>query len=247
MANAQMRKSLRKAILLAGAGLLAGALMVVAYLVASDLSAFQVPDAANPAVSAQRIAERLSAPAHSGVEDDFHGSSGGATGGVIGTSGKALIGGAFKLVTSSGLEFSDQTLRGAPSVIIFGLLDRDGLAPPALNAVKDSLSEIGPAAEKVRIIFVALDGRPDDLSSLRAFASEYPSLAIVATGDDEALLQIAKTFKFYLRKDHQSGGAADVSYAPFLFIMDAEGNYTSHARLPTDAGTLNPLIRAALD
>lgn len=242
-----MRKSLRRATLTASAGLMAGVLMVVVYLASRETSIVPAPDAVDSAIAAQRIAGRLSQQSNSGMDGGLYGNSGGASGGVIGTTGTALIGGPFKLVASSGQDFSEQALIGAPSVIVFGLLDRDGLAPPALNAVKKSLSEIGPAAEKVRIIFVALDGRPDDLSSLRAFASEYPSLAIVATGDDEALLQIAKTFKFYLRKDHQSGGAADVSYAPFLFIMDAEGNYTSHARLPTDAGTLIPLIRAVLD
>lgn len=235
MANTQMRRSLRNAILLAAAMLALAAVFAGTYRVNGD-----------------RIAGGFSGQVPGGESyQDLFGASGGAEGsargGVIGTTGQALIGGPFKLVTSQGDAFSEQDLKGAPSVIVFGLMDRDGLAPPAFNAIEKSLREIGPAARDVRIVFVALEGRPDDLQSLQAFARDYPTVTIAATGDSEALLQIAKTFKFYLRKAPQPGAAAAVSYAPFLFIMDDEGRYSSHARLPTNARTLKPLIQAALD
>ncbi len=242
MANAQMRRSLRRGLLLAGAGL--AAVAVWAVWAASDLAN---GDRIAGDISGG-IAGGISGPERGGGDvQDLFGASGGTTGGVIGSTGQALIGGPFELITSQGNAFTDQDLKGAPSVIVFGLLDRDGLAPPAFNAIEKSLSEIGPAARSVRVIFVALDGRPDDLEALRAYARDFPTLAIAATGDEKALLQIAKSFKFYLSMDPEPGAAAAVTYTPFLFIMDDEGRYTSHARLPTDAGTLKPLIQAALD
>ena len=79
----------------------------------------------------------------------------------------APIGGPFELVDQDGHSVTDKTFSGKPSAIFFGYTSCPDVCPTTLMDLSNWLKALGPAADKLNVLFISIDPKRDTPVQLR--------------------------------------------------------------------------------
>jgi cytochrome oxidase Cu insertion factor (SCO1/SenC/PrrC family) len=83
------------------------------------------------------------------------------------------IGGPFELVDQDGIQVTDKTFAGKPSVIFFGYTSCPDACPMTLSTLSAWLKGIGPDASKLNVLFISLDPERDTSARLKEYLSSF--------------------------------------------------------------------------
>lgn len=166
-------------------------------------------------------------------------------GGMLRDAGKAEIGGPFRLVDQTGHEFTDQQLRGRPSLIVFGYTGSD-ITPAALNVISQALDSAGPKAEAVRVVFISLDWKRDTPEVLKTYLQRFHPNIIGLSGSEEEIRGVASAFKVFFEQETASDGSVRIDHSQLVFALDTHATYISHLRLPTSVAAVVSLLTPLL-
>lgn len=155
--------------------------------------------------------------------------------------GKAEIGGPFRLVDQAGHEFTEQQLPGKPSLIVFGHT-RSDISSAALNVISQAVESAGPKAKTVRIILISLDWESDTPDVLKSYLQRYSPNIIGLSGNEEEIRHVASAFKVFLKRDTASDGSVVINHSPLVLAFNARGAYVSLLRLPTNVAAVASLL-----
>lgn len=122
-------------------------------------------------------------------------------------SGKATIGGAWKLYDTEGNVMTSKDLKGSYYLIYFGFCNCPDVCPQSLHKVSKALELIRKMPEskyvKLKTVFVSVDPDRDDSERIKRFLKLFDSSIIGVTGksnDDPDLRDCMKQFKIYASK-----------------------------------------------
>lgn len=164
-------------------------------------------------------------------------------GGVLREAGQAQIGGAFRLIDQNGRAFTEQELRGKPSLLVFGYTGSPDLTPAALNVISEAIDASGLDGEAVRVVFVSLDWERDSPEALKRYLDRFRPGIIGLTGSEEEVRSMAASFKLAFHKRTASDGTSEIVHSQLLFALDANGSYVSHLWLPASVDKVVSLLR----
>jgi len=161
------------------------------------------------------------------------------------TSGKALIGGPFKLVDQHGETVTDRDFRGRYMLVFFGFTHCPDICPAELQVMAASLEALGPRGEAVVPIFITLDPERDTPEAMANYLKNFGSEFVGLTGSPEAIAEAAKAYRIAYSEFQDDEDASDYSidHSALVYLMGKNGEYVTHFAYGTPTDKMTETLR----
>jgi len=113
--------------------------------------------------------------------------------------------------------------RGKVVTVFFGFTHCPDVCPTTLAEMAKVMQELGPDADKVRVLFVTVDPERDTPELLRRYVPSFHASFLGLHGDAEAIARTAKEFKIFYQKQPLPGGGYTVDHSAGTYIFDRQG------------------------
>ncbi|HEY5637603.1 MAG TPA: SCO family protein [Burkholderiales bacterium] len=137
--------------------------------------------------------------------------------------------------------------RGKAVVLFFGFTQCPDVCPTTLADAAEAIKALGPAADRVQVLFVTLDPERDTQAVLAAYVNAFDPRFVALYGDLEATRTAAKEFKvFFEKRPGDTPGTYSVDHSAQTYLLDPAGRlrlFVRHGRLRED---LAPDLRVLL-
>lgn len=137
----------------------------------------------------------------------------------------AGIGGPFHLIDQDGRPVSDKSLLGKPSAIFFGFTYCPEICPTTMADISGWLRALGPAADRLNVVFVSVDPERDTPAQLKLYLSNFDRRIQGFTGSPEAIAAAARAYRVYYRKVPTEGGEYTVDHSSAIYLFDDKGAF----------------------
>jgi protein SCO1/2 len=135
------------------------------------------------------------------------------------------FGGAFRLTDQKGRSVTDADLRGRPFAIFFGFTHCAEVCPTTLQTMARLKRALGPAGEKLNLVFVSLDRERDTPAGIGDYLTLFHTPIIGLTGSAADIDRIVQAYHVYYKKVPVEGGDYVIDHTATVFLMDAEGRF----------------------
>lgn len=135
------------------------------------------------------------------------------------------IGGPFTLATHSGSTLSDRDLAGQPFAVFFGFTHCPEICPTTLWEMSEALKELGPDAERLRVLFVSVDPTRDTPEFLASYLQSFDPRVVGLTGSEEEVAAVGKAYRAYWEKVPTEDGDYTVNHTASVYLMDGRGRF----------------------
>ena len=126
--------------------------------------------------------------------------------------------------------------RGKVVTVFFGFTHCPDVCPTTLAEMAQVMKELGPAGEKVQVLFVTVDPERDTADVLKRYVPSFNPTFLGLRGDLEATARAAKEFKVYFKKQPAKDGNYSVDHGAGTFILDQQGRlrlFSQYGQGPT--------------
>jgi cytochrome oxidase Cu insertion factor (SCO1/SenC/PrrC family) len=164
------------------------------------------------------------------------------------TTGRALIGGPFTLTDHTGRRVSQKDFAGRPMVVFFGFTNCPDVCPSGLQVLSAALDKLGPKGDQVAPLFISVDPERDTPEQLARYVQSFHPRIVGLTGTPAEVEKAARAYRVYFKKVKTEGSAEayTIDHSSIFYIMDAAGEYSSHATHATSPDRLAELIARVL-
>jgi protein SCO1/2 len=114
--------------------------------------------------------------------------------------------------------------RGRVLLMYFGYMHCPDICPTTLSRLQSAVANLGDQAQQVRILFVSVDPKRDNLPDLRRYAEFFGPQVIGLRGSQAALRKLTKRYRVtygYDKPDVQ--GNYNVSHSSAVYVFDRNG------------------------
>lgn len=134
----------------------------------------------------------------------------------------------FALASTQGGTFTQNDLRGTPSLIFFGYTFCPDVCPTTLAETTAWRAQLGLDADDLRIIFVTVDPERDTLEAVKGYVEGFDPSIIGLVGDEAATAQAKAAFGAFSEKagDVESEFYL-VNHTALTFLIDKNGQFQS--------------------
>jgi protein SCO1/2 len=139
--------------------------------------------------------------------------------------GTIKLGGPFSLVDQNGAPVTDRDLRGKPTAVFFGFTYCPEICPTTMAHMTQWMQALGPAADKLNVVFVTVDPERDTPEQLKLFLSSFDPRIRGLTGSPDAVAKAAKAYRVYYRKVPLEGGGYTMDHSTPIYLFDAKGRF----------------------
>ena len=162
------------------------------------------------------------------------------------TAGAASVGGPFALVDSKGAPFTQDSLKGAWSLLYFGFTHCPDICPDELEkvaAVTDALAaEHGVA---VTPVFVSVDPARDPPPVVGAYVAEFHPRMVGLTGSEAAVKEAARAYRVYYAKAGVDPTRPDdylVDHSIITYLLAPDAKFVTFYGRNVEAGPMTASI-----
>lgn len=136
------------------------------------------------------------------------------------------FGSPFSLQATNGEEFTEQNLKGSPTLMFFGYTFCPDVCPTTLFESTSWRESLGLSPDELRIVFVSVDPERDSLENLSQYLSAFSSLVIGLTGSQENIDNAKRVFSVFSEKVDDPGASEYlINHTASVFMIDAEGGF----------------------
>jgi protein SCO1/2 len=128
----------------------------------------------------------------------------------------------FSLSGSDGSEVTLARYRGKIVLLTFGFTHCAAVCPTTLATLAQARSRLGPAADKVRVIYVTVDPERDSLDHMRGYLAAFDPAFVGATGGLDALAEVRGKYGVTAVKEG-TGPDYAVAHTSSIFLIDRAG------------------------
>ena len=137
-----------------------------------------------------------------------------------------VTGQTFSLASTQGGTFTQNDLRGTPSLIFFGYTFCPDVCPTTLAETTAWRAQLGLSPEELRIIFVTVDPERDTTEMVKSYVEGFDPSVIGLVGDVEQTENAKAAFGVFSEKS----GDVDsefylVDHTALTFLIDADGTF----------------------
>ncbi|WP_224701568.1 SCO family protein [Devosia aquimaris] len=138
-----------------------------------------------------------------------------------------ITGQEFALNSTKGGAFTQDDLRGVPSLIFFGFTYCPDVCPTTLAETTAIRSELGLTPDQLRIIFVSVDPERDTLDMVRSYVEGFDPSIIGLVGSSLEQTENAKAaFGVFSEKVGDPGDPYyTVNHTALTFLVKADGTF----------------------
>jgi protein SCO1/2 len=130
----------------------------------------------------------------------------------------------FRLTDHTGKPRTMADFRGKVVAIFFGFTFCPDVCPTTLSEMRQVMQQLGPASEKLQVLFITVDPKRDTPEVLSKYVSSFNPSFLGLYGDEAATSKVTKDFKIIARV--VAGKTADsytVDHTAGMLIFDAQG------------------------
>ena len=138
-----------------------------------------------------------------------------------------ITGQEFALNSTKGGAFTQDDLKGVPSLIFFGYTYCPDVCPTTLAETTALRAELGLTADQLRIIFVSVDPERDTLDMVKSYVEGYDPSIIGLVGSSLEQTENAKAaFGVFSEKVGEPGDPYyAVNHTALTFLVKADGTF----------------------
>ena len=141
------------------------------------------------------------------------------------TTGKAAIGGPFRLTTHQGEPLTNEDLSGKPYLLFFGFTHCPDVCPTTLYELTGLLRELGPNADRLTPLFVTVDPERDTQDLLASYMTSFDERILALRGTPEQTQEAVKAFAACAGKVLSEGGRYTMEHTAGVYMMGADGSF----------------------
>ena len=143
--------------------------------------------------------------------------------------GRAAIGGPFRLVDDHGRAVTNRDFRGRLMLVYFGYTYCPDICPTTLQTLSQAMAALGPAADQVAFLFISVDPRRDTVAHMHDYVTGFDPHLVGLTGSEDEVAAAARAYRvYYQRHDEDGGDDYLVDHSSFVYLMDRSGTYLTH-------------------
>jgi protein SCO1 len=135
------------------------------------------------------------------------------------------IGGAFALVDHHGKSVTERDYLGKPTLVFFGFTFCPDVCPTALLELSNLLKGLGPAADRLNVLFITVDPDRDTPQQLALYLSSFDPRITGLTGASENIAAAIKGYRVYARKVPLDGGGYTMDHTATIYMMNSMGQF----------------------
>jgi protein SCO1/2 len=143
----------------------------------------------------------------------------------------AKVGGPFTLITADGRTVTEKDFLGAPFLVYFGFTFCPDACPTELQQLSAVLDQMGPKAERVKVLFITIDPERDTPSVIGDYAKAFGPHIVGLTGSIEQVTAAARAYGAFFQK-------VPLPDSPGEYTMD----HTTATYLMTPRGSLSVIL-----
>ena len=147
-----------------------------------------------------------------------------APGPLVAQSGLAVTGKPFALASTTGETFTEEDLKGTPSLVFFGYTFCPDVCPTTLAETAAWRQELGIGYDRLRTIFVTVDPERDTAPVLVEYLGGFDPAIIGLVGSDEQTANVKSAFGAQSQKEGD-GEFYLVSHTASVFLIGADGRF----------------------
>jgi protein SCO1/2 len=132
--------------------------------------------------------------------------------------------GDYRLSATDGTEFTEASLRGAPSVVFFGFTHCPEVCPTTLGEIAGWQEELAADGKQLRVFFVTVDPERDTTEMLGDYVSWVPGVVGVSGSPDE-IAKAIRAFRIFASKVPLDDGSYTMDHSASLLLFDAKGRF----------------------
>jgi cytochrome oxidase Cu insertion factor (SCO1/SenC/PrrC family) len=160
--------------------------------------------------------------------------------------GRGSVGGPFTLTDQTGKQRRDTEFRGKLMIVYFGYTYCPDVCPTDLMAITQALDALGPAAEGVQPVFIAIDPERDSEVLADYLSAFHPSF-VGLTGSPEVIRAVANAYKaFYAKVPDERSGGYSIDHTGVIYLMGRNGEYLGFMPPQTSPDRLTEILRKNL-
>jgi protein SCO1 len=150
--------------------------------------------------------------------------------------------GTFSLIDQSGQPFTEQTLRGQPTLVFFGFTHCPDVCPATLA----QLAQVKKTAaiSDLRVLLVSVDPNRDTPEALSQYVHAFDPEFIGATGTEQNIAQVAKNFGVAIARVDLPGGNYTMDHSAAVFLLDNQARIVAVFTPPFDTQLFADDLRA---
>ena len=139
-----------------------------------------------------------------------------------------VTGQSFELASTEGGTFTQDSLKGTPSLIFFGYTFCPDVCPTTLAETTAWREQLGLTPDQLRIIFVTVDPARDTLEAVKGYVEGFDPSIIGLVGDETQTAAVKAAFG--VLGERAEGFAADdpyylVDHTALTFLIGADGAF----------------------
>ncbi len=114
--------------------------------------------------------------------------------------------------------------RGKAIVVFFGYTQCPDVCPTTLAELAEVMTQLGPQADEVQVLFVSVDPERDTQELLANYVPAFDKRFLGLYGDAEATARAAKAFKvFYQKVPGKTPGSYTMDHTAGSYVFDRQG------------------------
>jgi protein SCO1/2 len=139
-------------------------------------------------------------------------------------------GGPFTLTDQDGGEVTERDLLGRPSMIFFGFTSCPDVCPSTLLDITNWLTQLGPDADKLNVVFVSVDSEYDTPARIKLYLSSFDPRIRGFVGTETQIQKITGAYGVRYKRVAQRDGGYTYSHSALIYLMDRQGRYVGFLR-----------------
>ena len=151
--------------------------------------------------------------------------------------GRADVGGPFRLIDHTGKTVSDADFRGRYMLIYFGYSFCPDVCPTTLAVMAQALEKLGGKSQRIVPILITIDPERDTPQVLNDYVKAFGPSFVGLTGSMAAIQDAEKKYRVYAVKKPLEKGSYGVDHSSVLYLMGPDGrlvNFYDEAVSPDD-------------
>jgi protein SCO1/2 len=153
----------------------------------------------------------------------------------------------FTLTDHTGKPRTLADFRGKVVVMFFGYTQCPDVCPTTMVEMANVMKDLGPAADKVQVLFVTLDPQRDTRELLAQYVPAFDKRFLGLYGNAEQTAAVAKEFKvFYNKVPGATPGSYTLDHTAGSYVFDRDGKLRLFVRNGQDPRSIAHDIRQLL-
>lgn len=149
----------------------------------------------------------------------------------------------FSLVDHTGARFTDESLRGRPTLVFFGFTHCPDVCPTTLAKLAQVTKQVKPV--DLRVLVVSVDPQRDSPAALSQYVRAFDPGFVGLTGEVAAIQKVANDFGVAVARADLPGGGYTVDHSAAVFLLDDAGRIVAVFTPPFDVSRMAQDLRRA--